>query len=752
MTPRTPWIALATAVSAAAYFVGFRLHEKGPDMPAWDTYSHFYPNMLHALDALWDGGRGLLWNPLQNCGQPFFASIEAGLLYPANVFFLFLDPDRALRAVLFFDLAVGGLSTYFLCTALGLGPAAAVGGALAFELGNATAFNTMWAPQAAGSYAWFPAAMLCCERLLREPRVRGGAALGTVLALALLAGFPQTVLFAYQLIALRVMWEVATRGVRRPAAVVLVTIFGLALPVLLAAVQLLPALEVARESVRGERLSLVETSVLGRLAWEDFQKGAVFRSALHNPLLLVPVVLASTALLTPGRRRTALFYAGAGVLYFALALGTNTSLFELYTRLPWGGLFREPVRFMWVVGFCLAVLTAFGLDALVSGARRTHTVAWVAACLPVLAVAGFRRLAPDGLSMLEWVLAGAVVVSWLLAALWPAQAPRIALLALAAVVVNLVGVPGFTYMRLLPNGQPLFAHATLFGELRARLTPHDRIYIAPRYPHFDLMPKSASIFGLPSIQDYGSQTSDRYARLYLRLRLPRRLRTRFDTDFSFFGDHLYANTSRPLLDLVGTRYLVVAAGADAVIASMKPALTLVHDGEVHAYENSRALPRAFWVPRVAVATGPDGMLGALASAVHDPRQVALVEAPAPSGFAGGAGDGRAGNVEFLTNEPEHLVLRVDAPQRGFLFLSDQYFPGWRATVGGAPATIVRANYAFRLVEVPRGRSLVEFRYAPASVRLGFVISGATLVGVAMLLWRTGPRQTRLKPRRSLEFS
>lgn len=90
-------------------------------------------------------------------------------------------------------------------------------------------------------------------------------------------------------------------------------------------------------------------------------------------------------------------------------------------------------------------------------------------------------------------------------------------------------------------------------------------------------------------------------------------------------------------------------------------------------------------------------------------------------------------------EPEHLLLRVDAPERGFLFLSDQYLPGWRATIDGRPTAIIRANYAFRLVEVPRGRSLVEFRYAPASVRIGAAVSGATVIALAMFLWSTRRR-------------
>ena len=157
---------------------------------------------------------------------------------------------------------------------------------------------------------------------------------------------------------------------------------------------------------------------------------------------------------------------------------------------------------------------------------------------------------------------------------------------------------------------------------------------------------------------------------------------------------------------------------------------------MRAYENPQALPRAFWVPRVEIVTDAGRMLHSLASGGPDLRQVALIESAVPSGFTGGPGDGRASLVEFVTDQPEHLVIRVDAPERGFLFLSDQHFPGWSATVDGMPTEIIRANYAFRLVEVPRGRSLVEFRYAPASVRIGALVSGITVVALAMLLWAT----------------
>ena len=90
---------------------------------------------------------------------------------------------------------------------------------------------------------------------------------------------------------------------------------------------------------------------------------------------------------------------------------------------------------------------------------------------------------------------------------------------------------------------------------------------------------------------------------------------------------------------------------------------------------------------------------------------------------------------------------MSAPARGFLYLADQYFPGWRATVNGAPAPILRANYAFRAVEVPAGTSTVEFRYRPVSVLIGAAITAITLAGLAILAFRSAGGRVRSTTRR-----
>jgi uncharacterized membrane protein YfhO len=83
-----------------------------------------------------------------------------------------------------------------------------------------------------------------------------------------------------------------------------------------------------------------------------------------------------------------------------------------------------------------------------------------------------------------------------------------------------------------------------------------------------------------------------------------------------------------------------------------------------------------------------------------------------------------------------IDTRTDAP--GYLVLTDTWFPGWQATVDGAEQPIRRANHALRAVAVPAGRHTVEFRYAPASVRLGLGISLSALVLTVIL--STWPRR------------
>ena len=70
------------------------------------------------------------------------------------------------------------------------------------------------------------------------------------------------------------------------------------------------------------------------------------------------------------------------------------------------------------------------------------------------------------------------------------------------------------------------------------------------------------------------------------------------------------------------------------------------------------------------------------------------------------------SVEFRESTAERVVIDVETDFDGYLFLSDAYYPGWHATIDGAPTTIYRADIMFRAVFVPAGAHEIVYTYDP----------------------------------------
>ena len=92
----------------------------------------------------------------------------------------------------------------------------------------------------------------------------------------------------------------------------------------------------------------------------------------------------------------------------------------------------------------------------------------------------------------------------------------------------------------------------------------------------------------------------------------------------------------------------------------------------------------------------------------------------------------AGSVA-LTATVNTVTIRAALPQDGFLVLLDTYYPGWQALVDDRPAIIHPANLAFRAVELSAGEHRVDFRYRPASMQVGAVVTGLTCFMLIFLM-------------------
>lgn len=153
---------------------------------------------------------------------------------------------------------------------------------------------------------------------------------------------------------------------------------------------------------------------------------------------------------------------------------------------------------------------------------------------------------------------------------------------------------------------------------------------------------------------------------------------------------------------------------------------LYRGGEIQVGSDPDALPRARMVPcRHRMADGdPGDVANAIFAAVQatDPRSAVIVEGDGPVGCA----DGGPGAANILGYEDQHVQIEATGP--GTLVLADSWYPGWTATVDGAPVPILRADLLFRAVDIPAGTHRVSFDFDPGVPGKLLWVSAVALIG------------------------
>lgn len=87
-----------------------------------------------------------------------------------------------------------------------------------------------------------------------------------------------------------------------------------------------------------------------------------------------------------------------------------------------------------------------------------------------------------------------------------------------------------------------------------------------------------------------------------------------------------------------------------------------------------------------------------------------------------------GIANIIEYNSDRVVISTNTNGNALLVLTDNFYPGWKATVNGKNQQILKTDYTFRGVMVPKGESIVIFSYMPQSFLLGFyLLLGAVMV-------------------------
>ncbi|MCX6618645.1 MAG: hypothetical protein NTZ98_21425, partial [Acidobacteria bacterium] len=244
------------AVSTALFFRGVLFARHEYHIP-YDLYDYHYPLSELIAWSLRQFGRLPWWNPFSYCGEPLSGNITTAIFYPTTLFSILLGnalhgrlPYRYMELQVIGHVWFAGLGMYVLLRRLECGRAGALLGATVFQLGGFFTTQTQHLGAVCGA-AWLPWLALAARYLARRLNFAGVAAVASVLALMVLAGFPAVFLPAYVFAGIWVLcwaWPDGglTRWLLKPTVLYLAACL---LSIGLAAAVLLPAFDVARLSV-----------------------------------------------------------------------------------------------------------------------------------------------------------------------------------------------------------------------------------------------------------------------------------------------------------------------------------------------------------------------------------------------------------------------------------------------------------------------------------------------------------------------
>ncbi len=740
---------------------------KPSDLELGDARDYYYPVWQYAKDQM---PHVPLWNPYLMAGRPFLANDQSDVFSPYSVPTYVLPFWRSLAWMTALKLWVAAFGAFLLARALGLRRGALLAGVVyAFNL-----WMVSWLLYPASSvWSFTPWLLLAVERLVRRPDPASGGLLATIVGLQFLSGHAESdvhsVLFATLFFAFRLVGKRRAGGwARAPTArSLLLFLGGLAAGVALAAVVLLPFLELLFQSADNAQrastlldehiritdgLEMFFATFWGKPTGVELQL-FLFTRALYAGAL--PLLLAVAALVIR-RDRVRLFFAIYGLVALVTAIGVPPFT-QIVTRLPVLKLVHTPyvvVNYM----LCLGLLAGWGLDDLsqlrASVRQRRVLLALAVGLLVVPLVAAFatgqiatlplRRAldvawgfataaAPNPItnphgadvihlaSMIIWVTMAGLSGLLVIMRLWR----RLPALAFTGLALILVAADLFRAgMGLNPTISESYVRQPATPAIMKLQAQRPRRFVPISPSPLDIEPNIIPLdFRLYNAGGYDFPVIDRFFRFWHSQIAPQQQNLTLQVP-AVTPQALHA------LRLLSVSNLVQASNDPQL---RLPGLSLAYAGnDARVYHLAGALPRTFLVSDQQIVHGAQAALGAVASPSFTGQRVAVSEQAIPGIPSGEPAQSSVPRGATLTRyEPERVTVSARSARTSLLILTDTYYPGWQATVDGKSEPIYRVDDLFRGVVVPSGTHTIDFRYRPASWTAGWIVTLSTLACLAL---------------------
>ncbi|HJP18524.1 MAG TPA: YfhO family protein [Nitrospinota bacterium] len=737
-----------------------------------DMYNFFYSQRIYAQKVL-EGGSFPFWNTEIFFGVPYIDDLQNAVFYPFTMLFYFTSAYFAITATLVIHIFMAGWFLYLLMSrCFHIDRTSSIVSAIIYMFSGYFTVHMGHLNQIL-SCAWAPLILLVYIKFIEKKKNIFLIMMSFFFGLQFFTGGSQNsfyliILLFFLSFYLGVSQYISTKDLKQFMQPVLTLSAGIFAGLAFAAVQILPAYQLAGLSERANGITYAVASADSLSPLQFFISiilpnyfgfpgkqqywGMIIPTEMASYTGILPILFSIYALFKCYKNKYVCFFWIIAIIAVIFAMGKYTPVYNVFYELGFNR-FRSPVRFIYIFHLSTAILSGFGLNHLLSENEsgtlvsknsykfqfRGSTSGAGLIIMLLIAVATviyflinypLDRFQEMSLSITDYKILwyrDAIITLISIASLLLIFSRSVSNRAKKGMVFSII-----FFSLLIYRLESEFYSAALTSDTDPKknknlivsyLQDDKSLYRYLRVGTKSLMPNTGIIHNITDAGGYGGGI------------LPLKRYVEFMQKVAFLkGEEFFINFG--LLDMLNIKYVV--SDLDIKFPGYKKVIT---EGKTNLYLNSNYLPRSYLVDNAILLKTGGEMLEFFSKGMINPIKELLLEEKAE--FQGRENKKKT-NSNYLNIKkysPNLIEIEAGLAKNGFLLLTDSYYPGWKVFIDDAPGKILRANYNFRAVALNKGIHKIKFIYKPLVFYIGLTVSCITLL---LLLFSSKFRDPRIR--------
>lgn len=710
-----------------------------------DITRQLYPWRKMFTDSL-KSGNWPLWNPYNFTGTPHLANIFSAGFYPLNIIFFLKDFAFAWGFYVFLQPFLISMAMYLFLKNLKLRTFPSFLGSIVFAYSSFLMIRMEFGMVGHTAF-WLPLSLLAIDKYYEQTKKKWWFLAVVCLSCSVLAGYLQVTIYSFVLFLTYVFFRFSQNKKIKPF------IFLTLIPIIslfLTSIQVLPLFDLVKSSSRlsnygkdqffaqefflpFERLiTFLVPDFFGNDAAGNFW-GKISYYEFSGYIGIIPIFFTFFSLFFLKKNKNILFWLIVLLVSFLVLLPNPLIQFIYNLKIP-GLSVLVPARAIFVVDFCLSILTAFGLEMFMQSPKNFvfKKRIFLSICLLFfLFLLIFIYFFYGYIFFPEFKTNVLVTV-------------RNSVLPLGSVFLLFIGLPlylrlkkknfsiilitfflymffcllrnSWKYNPFLPK-QIIFPTTKVLDYLKNDNSEKFRILIT----HQELMTANFNMmYNLEMIDGYDSFHYQRFEELALTGNTvdPERR-------FASPGRNLFlTNYKSPVFDLMNVKYVLSIEEIDSAKLQF-----LFQEGKTRIYKNLNYYPRVFLTNNIEILKTDEEILEEIINFTSKGERKIILEED-----VGLVSSGKSLLSEAIITKysPNKVEITTKSDQETFLFLADAYDSGWKAYINDVEIKVYRANFNFRAVRIPSGEQKILFKYEPTSFKNGKAVSLVTFIVLCLL--------------------